>query len=87
MEARRTWVEAVSEAMTCDGRHLIQIALELRREVEEELPVEPWRKSLRIIEVSHQEMIPPKCMLLFVPFFIHTLYMCHGIVLYHCEIQ
>ena len=48
MEARRTWVEAVSEAMTCDGRRLIQTALELRREVEEELPVEPWRKSLRL---------------------------------------
>ena len=47
MEARRTWVEAVSEA-TCDGRRPIQTALELRREVEEELPVEPWRKSLRL---------------------------------------
>ena len=34
--------------MTCDGRRLIQTALELRREVEEELPVEPWRKSLRL---------------------------------------
>ena len=81
MEARRAWVESVSEAMTSDGRHLIQIALELRREVEEELP-EPWRKNAQISEVRRQEMIPPNCMLLFVhrfSSFFHILYMGHGI--------
>lgn len=49
MEARRTWVEAVSEA-TCDGRRLIQTALELRREVEEELPVEAEEPDARARE-------------------------------------
>ena len=45
MEARRAWVEEVSEAMASpDGKHLVQIAQELRGEVElEEVPVESGR--------------------------------------------